>query len=433
MVSLQILDSIFEKVQEEAGPAAASLVAQHGAESYTASLAARFDALSLQIATSAQIEIAWACRGVDAVDQALAYVPSSTAVQDDADLSRLSPFVHLAFLLLAIPIWCAAASETALGAALHAVVALAGIAFQVIWHSKTARSSTAAREARARDHLVQRRRLFDLRMTELRRVADEAPQTPEVVLAAHPRRTINLSSSVANLEYTHGDTTTESDSAPPFTMVDELRSLHVARAVPLRQGPSDEVHSLPAVVYPSKAHAKSDVQDETLQVLGEIGTLDQRALAKSFASAMTLVPDKPVNGQRRPATSVRTTTVEILTGATTTPLPEPETQDDAMQRDQTRLRSSMTVTPPARHSTASESLPDVSQADASRISSFSLSPGGTAQNMSCSPAILLDYRNETPSPAIGFRAHGIERQDGVPIIAINPAVRSRPDRPRACC
>jgi len=79
-----------------------------------------------------------------------------------------------------------------------------------------------------------------------------------------------------------------------------------------------------------------------------------------------------------------------------------------------------------------ESLPDLSQADASHISSFSLSPGGTAPNTSCvlSPAMLSEARYDNQdnkcdhlSPAIGFRARGIK----------DNASSLRPDRPRAFC
>jgi len=308
---------MFLAAQEELGRSAADRAAQNGEKS-TSSLAATFTTLVLQIASSAQLEAVWACRAVDAVDQALKCVPLST--QDDFPAMGADRCLAI-LMLLVLPLYSAAAAGTVMGAAVLTLVASSFPAYMLMALQTAERQK--ARGIGAQDLLATRLRLFNIRLSELRMLCDNPPRTPDVVLAAYPSKERNkpqiatlpqgvqgvlkLSPSVAHIDCKLPyEDDPDGQKVPLFTRVDDASSPHVARAVPLPAG----------AVTPKVLNTKS-AEPSLAQVLGEIGTLDQRALMQSLGQKIISI------------------------------LPEPETPDGTMRMRQPRHRQSPIVTPMA--------------------------------------------------------------------------------------
>jgi hypothetical protein len=188
--ALTLLESIFAKTCQEGRPGAneAGTLAEHS----TSALAAKFDALVLQIASSVQMSPGWVVRSVDAVEAALAIVsdesPPTTA--NDTLNSKVAGAL-VTIQLLVIPVYCASVGKSPILSAFLALVAAlvpAGLAAKHLCVGvevlKRSPEQIESNEA------TNRRRIFSMRIMELRSLAESsAASTPEknVVLSATRR------------------------------------------------------------------------------------------------------------------------------------------------------------------------------------------------------------------------------------------------------
>jgi hypothetical protein len=457
--ALHILQILFDAAAKEAGRGASDAVARCAslgpdmpcslAEHSACGLATKFEALVLRMATSARIDHHWASRSVTAVAEALDCVPEACS---DATASGQPHATVAATLngvqLLVFPIYAAAVAESAWSAAALALVAAAVPAGLGLLLFASASASDESDVQRQSEYLTRRRRLLNLRMTELQSMAEtnarKAPLDVALTVERKPamQRTgalpkkgernpialnLDLGTSTGNKEESlqaankkvPEDSQGEdlSNEVPPFTMVgvSESKTPGLLSASP---------RCNPVVVRAIPVRKDVSVQGSLAQVLGEIGMLDPKGAIMSLGSAMQWSPSSN-SGTSEDAPTI--STFQILTGATATPLPEPVTPDNAAHQRQNKLLSSPDLTPigkkrdedrgapPGRvRETVSvqESLPDVSQNEVSQTS-FSLSPGGTAHNTSGilpSPGLILqdDKRHEKYPLVTAFNAAGLQ-------------------------
>jgi hypothetical protein len=458
--ALHLLQILFDAAAKEAGRGASDAVARCAslgtdmpcslAEHSACGLATKFEALVLRMATSARIEHHWVSRSVTAVAEALDCVPEATAGR--TSLSGQPHAMVAATLngvqLLVFPIYAAAVAESAWSAAALALVAAAVPAGLGLLLFSFRESDSDERDVQHQsEYLTRRRRLLNLRMTELQSMAvANAPKAPldvapnverkpamQCVGALPKKGERNQSALNLDLESSKGDKQESSQAAnkevpedsqgedlynevPPFTMVGvaESKTSRLLSASP---------RCNPMVVRAIPVRKDVSVQGSLAQVLGEIGMLDPKGAIMSLGSAMQWSPSSD-SGTSEDAPTV--STFQILTGATATPLLEPVTPDNAAHQPQNKLLSSPDLTPigkkrdedrgapPGRvRETASvqESLPDVSQNEVS-LMSFSLSPGGTAHNTSGilpSPGLILqDEKRHEKNPLVpAFNAAGL--------------------------
>ena len=455
--ALHILQILFDAAAREAGRCASDAVAQCAslgpdmpcslAEHSACGLATKFEALVLRMATSARIDHHWASRSATAVTEALDCVPEARCEATGQPHAKVAATLN-GVQLLVFPLYAAAVAESAWSAAALALVAAAVPAGLGLLLFASASASDESDVQRQSEYLTRRRRLLNLRMTELQSMAvANARKAPlDVALTverkpamqrsgALPKKdernqiALNLdlvtstgnrqeSSHAANKEmpeYSQGEDL--NNKVPPFTMVGVTES-----KTPGMLSASPRCN--PVVVRAIPVRKDVSVQGSLAQVLGEIGMLDPKGAIMSLGSAMQWSPSSN-SGTSEDAPTI--STFQILTGATATPRPEPVTPDNAAHQPQNNLLSSPDLTPignkrdedrgapPGRvRETASvqESLPDVSQNEVS-LMSFSLSPGGTAHNTSGilpSPGLILqdDKRHEKYPLVPAFNAAGLQ-------------------------
>jgi len=145
-------------------------------------LAAQFE--QHVFASSAQIEPAWARRGVESVAAALQCIPNASfrAPIPAPDL-QVSGALAAGLLLLVLPFHFAAAASSAAAAAILAFIA-AG-APVLLFCSAQHTSQQSSSDGQGEGQKQQRHRLFNLRMMELQSMAEASvPTTPDVVPAA---------------------------------------------------------------------------------------------------------------------------------------------------------------------------------------------------------------------------------------------------------
>ena len=198
--ALHLLQTLFDAAAQEAGRGAADAVARCAsldsrnapcslAEHSASGLATKYEALVLQMATSARVDHPWASRSVTAVAEALDCVPAacSDAIAASSALPgrQRGPRVAATLAgvqLLVFPVYAAAAIESAWAAAGLALVAAAVPAGLGLLLLAPASASDEGNAQCQNECLTRRRRLFNLRIMELQSMA--AANAPKALPAA---------------------------------------------------------------------------------------------------------------------------------------------------------------------------------------------------------------------------------------------------------